>query len=379
MARAGCDAIYFGIESGSERILRNIKKDIPISQSFTVLETCKATGITPNAGFIVGFPEEDLDSTRDTFTAYERALRLGCKPVHIFSFNPFTGSSLYPKLAKLECDGHFVDIPLGPEMDIANREKILGDQVLFSSYFRPILPALVVGEDGALSAIDEFSPLVEAALMPALTLAKRIGGMYELFHLWLRWIRHDNTIRHAAAFRLGYGSLARFAQFLIEALTSLPERPEAGIAAAQAIEINFRVGERHLPHMATSMATHRSLVSHRPETMHTINLRSQLFCTSVVALFSTQFDVRPVLRGEFMEELSHLETFLIWQLTDDGSVRLLDVDEPIFDTIQTLMTLHLTAGDLLLRRFAQGEPINPDHFLSTLSSLEEKGILTVGG
>jgi hypothetical protein len=199
-----------------------------------------------------------------------------------------------------------------------------------------------------------------------------------LFHLWLRWIRHDNTIRHAAVFRLGYGSPARFAQFLIEALTSLPERPEAGIAAAQAIEINFRVGERHLPHMATSMATHRSLVSHRPETMHTINLRSQLFCTSVVALFSTQFDVRPVLRGEFMEELPHLETFLIWQLTDDGFVRLLDVDEPIFDTIQTLMTLHLTAGDLLLRRFAQGEPINPDHFLSTLSSLAEKGILTVG-
>ena len=46
MARAGCNAIYFGIESGSERILREIKKDIPLSQTFEMLDACRRQGIT---------------------------------------------------------------------------------------------------------------------------------------------------------------------------------------------------------------------------------------------------------------------------------------------------------------------------------------------
>src|SRR5207244_4124552 len=89
MKKAGCSAIYFGLESGSARILREIRKDIPLSQSMEIITACRSLGIAPNAGLIVGFPSEDNASLRDTFSVYEQILRLGCRPAHIFAFCPF--------------------------------------------------------------------------------------------------------------------------------------------------------------------------------------------------------------------------------------------------------------------------------------------------
>src|SRR5262249_48402881 len=45
MKEAGCSAIYFGLESGSERILREIKKNIPLSHSLEIISTCRRVGI----------------------------------------------------------------------------------------------------------------------------------------------------------------------------------------------------------------------------------------------------------------------------------------------------------------------------------------------
>lgn len=378
MAKAGCDSIYFGLESGSERILHSIKKNIPLSQSLEAIQLCLVSGITPTVGFIVGFPYEDLDSLKDTISIYEEVLRMGCKHAHLFSYNPFAGSPLYPKLELMFCDGHFVDLPLDTRTDSANRDTIASDQHLFSSYFRPAIRLHMVGEEGMLSALDELSPLVEATLMPTLVLAKCIGGMYEVFLHWVRWIKRVNTARGVASWRIGYGSPAMFARFVFEELRCLPKSQEAAVVAAQAIEINLRIGELYASDIKTIMTSHRFPIQRQRDTC-SIGLTSQLSCNNIVAILASDFDLRPVFHGEIWEELPRIATFLIWQLSSTGSIRLLEVDKPIFDVVQTLSESRLTAGDLLLKKLVQKELVDPDCFLDTLSSLAEAGILKVGG
>jgi radical SAM superfamily enzyme YgiQ (UPF0313 family) len=58
---AGCEQIHFGIESGSERVLKRIKKDINLSDILRNTEICQKVGIQGLASFIVGFPFETKD------------------------------------------------------------------------------------------------------------------------------------------------------------------------------------------------------------------------------------------------------------------------------------------------------------------------------
>ncbi|MBK8545455.1 MAG: hypothetical protein IPL62_19135 [Caulobacteraceae bacterium] len=78
--------------SGSSRVLTANGKDISVDHSLSILRMCREVGIQPNAGFILGFADDDAASARDTFEAYEAALRIGCKPTHI-QVCPFAASS----------------------------------------------------------------------------------------------------------------------------------------------------------------------------------------------------------------------------------------------------------------------------------------------
>lgn len=59
VSAAGCDYIFFGIESGSEKIQRTIKKKLKLGKITEVLSNCLKAGIAPTTSFILGFPNED--------------------------------------------------------------------------------------------------------------------------------------------------------------------------------------------------------------------------------------------------------------------------------------------------------------------------------
>lgn len=66
MAAAGCDTIFFGIESGSEDVQRKIKKNIKIKDVIKVANQVYDNDIAPVFSFIYGFPfesDEDLNKT----------------------------------------------------------------------------------------------------------------------------------------------------------------------------------------------------------------------------------------------------------------------------------------------------------------------------
>lgn len=66
MARAGCMSLDFAIESGSERVLRAIKKNINIPQAMDFAAECKKLGIRTLVFFMVSLPDETERDAMET-------------------------------------------------------------------------------------------------------------------------------------------------------------------------------------------------------------------------------------------------------------------------------------------------------------------------
>ncbi len=56
--KSGCYALRMGMESGSDRILRLMKKDSTVADTMRAVQQCEKYGIIPIGNFIIGFPTE---------------------------------------------------------------------------------------------------------------------------------------------------------------------------------------------------------------------------------------------------------------------------------------------------------------------------------
>lgn len=350
MAAAGCNAIYFGVESGSARILKTIQKEVDLNRSLRALERCVAHGINPNAGFILGFAADAEDSARDTFDAYVKAIETGCKPTHIFGYCPFAASAMYPELDTLRFTGHFLDFPLGVALDMANRAYIARQPELFASNFRPVASGLWAISPGFVEGIDEFSPLVEAATWPALALARQRGGMFEVYCAWLDWIGSANAARGASSFRHWYGSPAMFCRFLAEALSD--EASDAARAAAdvaRVLEVGFLLGEgRRAEPPPTTMATHRSV--RPPFDGGEIRLATNIRLNDVARILAVDHDVVPALDwrpGQQPPRFDARPTYLAWKASAVGEIALLSIDESTHALLADLEDGPRSAAELI--------------------------------
>jgi radical SAM superfamily enzyme YgiQ (UPF0313 family) len=87
MGRAGCWMISWGIESGSERILRRCKKGIKPEQVEQALRWAKDAGILNWGYFIIGLPGETEESIRETIR-FSKRLPLDLALFHIAAPHP---------------------------------------------------------------------------------------------------------------------------------------------------------------------------------------------------------------------------------------------------------------------------------------------------
>ncbi len=93
MAEAGCFNIFYGIESGSDRVLAQIAKGTSVAQAESVMAlSCDYFGVT--ASYIWGFPFEGLDDFYQTIQSMARVVRIEGDvsiALHLLSPSPFSG------------------------------------------------------------------------------------------------------------------------------------------------------------------------------------------------------------------------------------------------------------------------------------------------
>jgi len=87
MKKSGCIRIYFGMESGSQRMLDIYKKNVNAKEAKEALLLCKKTGIETAAFFMSGHPEETEKDFEETLQFAKDA------GLTYASFNPLT---IYP-------------------------------------------------------------------------------------------------------------------------------------------------------------------------------------------------------------------------------------------------------------------------------------------
>lgn len=66
MKEAGCWAVDFGVESGNDRILKIINKKFNIKEASEAIKMVKGAGIEVRAFFILGLPEETIETVQDS-------------------------------------------------------------------------------------------------------------------------------------------------------------------------------------------------------------------------------------------------------------------------------------------------------------------------
>ena len=93
LAEAGCDQITYGVESGSERVRREVmKRPVENARIVDVFERTKAAGIRVTSNYMLGLPDErpeDLDAT------FELHQRLDPDAFGYFVFYPYPGTPLF--------------------------------------------------------------------------------------------------------------------------------------------------------------------------------------------------------------------------------------------------------------------------------------------
>ena len=92
MKKSGCKGISYGIESGSEKILKNVSKGITVEQQAEGIKLAKKAGIKVYCSFIFGLPGENKETIKETITFVKKTLPTSAQ------FNvavPYPGTKLY--------------------------------------------------------------------------------------------------------------------------------------------------------------------------------------------------------------------------------------------------------------------------------------------
>jgi radical SAM superfamily enzyme YgiQ (UPF0313 family) len=97
MKSAGCYSIWFGVESGSQRVLDMLDKGITVEQTESAFKLCRKYGIKPGASAMFGIPGEKKDEMMQTYRLLRRI-----KPSYFFiaPFLGIPGSRMYDTIVE---------------------------------------------------------------------------------------------------------------------------------------------------------------------------------------------------------------------------------------------------------------------------------------
>jgi len=189
MYAVGPRGLFFGIETGSERMQGVIKKNLDFERFEPILREGNRWGIRNTTAFILGFPEEEETDLDQTLLKALHYRRLGTPRVFFSKLTALTGTSIYRDyLDQLqELSQTSTTSPQNYAIPFV-REIILSHPDLFSSFYH--VPHPHFSSDFLVKFVEFANLTVNAcASLVEKTLEATRSRPTELYRRWEAWAR----------------------------------------------------------------------------------------------------------------------------------------------------------------------------------------------
>ncbi|OIN97243.1 hypothetical protein AUJ66_03985 [Candidatus Desantisbacteria bacterium CG1_02_38_46] len=121
MRDAGCVAMWFGIESCSNKTLRLIKKGFTIEQAKRTIKNCNEVDVICGGNFMFGFPHETRE---DILFNFEEAQKLGLDWIAFSRLIGFPRSELYDLFRKERLDRYEYESIIVPDTRYMHADEV---------------------------------------------------------------------------------------------------------------------------------------------------------------------------------------------------------------------------------------------------------------
>jgi radical SAM superfamily enzyme YgiQ (UPF0313 family) len=138
MAEAGCRGIFFGIETGSRRLQKVIRKNLDLDEAVERIACADRHGIKTAVALIIGFPDETREDLRDTIHFFIDSLRFDHAEPQLSLLAPLAATPLHEEHHhELMFDRIYSDISCQSwDQDPVEEEMIRAHPDIFPNFLR---------------------------------------------------------------------------------------------------------------------------------------------------------------------------------------------------------------------------------------------------
>ena len=198
MARAGCRGIFFGIETGSERLQRAIKKNLDLPEAMRRIKCADRHGIKTAVALITAFPDETSDDLRDTIHFFVDSLRFDHAAPQLSLLAPLAGTPIHAQYRdQLAFDYFFSDMShQGWQQDPADLEMIKSYPDVFPNFYA--VPTSCLPRSYFKEIRDFVTYLTTWFRWLPVALLQDSGDLLKVFDRWRMWLA-GKKVRDLAA------------------------------------------------------------------------------------------------------------------------------------------------------------------------------------